>query len=185
MPAPDYTIETARTIEEHALRCQGELLGKAYNLSMLLTDLLLYAHKEGLDFDEALEDARIGAWVSIPRPVKAPAGRHVARQLWPKVEGGRTLEHYVHDRLRSGRRCPFDAPDAEPGNDDLVLPEPGDWAVRAARGIIADFNDRGADMNDAFHPERVAEETRIEIVDVMAAIMRETLRQERAESSEP
>lgn len=185
MPAPDHTQETAHTIEDHTIRCRGEPLGKAHDLSMLLTDLLLYAYKEGIDFDEALDDARTVAWVSIPRPIKAPVGNHAARQPWPKERGGRTLEQHVQDRLRSGQRCPFDAPDPEAGEEDIVLPEPGDWAVRAARGIIDDFDDRGAAMNEAFHPERVAEEVRIEIVDVMAAIMREALRQERAESSEP
>lgn len=185
MPAPDHTQETARTIEDHTIRCQGELLGKAHNLSMLLVDLLRYAHKEGVDFGEALDDARTVGWVTIPRPVKAEIGSHAARQPWPKFEGGRTLEQYVQDKLRSGQRCPFDAPDPEADSEDIVLPEPGDWAVRASRGIIADFDDRGAEMNEAFHPERVAEEVRIEIVDVMAAIMREALRQERDESPEP
>jgi hypothetical protein len=78
--------------------------------------------------------------------------------------------------LTSGRNVPFDG--HFPGDgEDLVKPEAGDWALKAARGIIRDFDDRGASFNEAFHPERVDEETRIEIVDVMAAIMREALRQ--------
>lgn len=185
MPALDHTLETARTIEDHAIRCDREPLSKAHNLEMLLLDLIAYAHKEGIDFDEALEDARTVAYVHIPRPIRAPAGRHTARQPWPKFEGGRTLEQYAQDMLRSGRRCPFDAFDSEVEGDDGALPEPGDWALRAARGIIADFDDRGAEMNEAFHPEKVAEEDRIEIVDVMAAIMREALRQQQEEASTP
>ncbi|MBB4067364.1 hypothetical protein [Gellertiella hungarica] len=184
MAALDHHLQTARTIEKHALDCGRKPSGGAHDLSILLTDLLVYAHKQGIDFGEALERGQVLAWVSIPRPIRPPAGDHMARQKWPKTDGGRTLDQYAQDRLRSGQRVPFDAHEPE-GEDDIVLPEPGDWAMRAARGIIADFDHRGAAMNDAFHPERVPEEVRIEIIDVMAAIMREALRQEREGSSEP
>jgi len=80
--------------------------------------------------------------------------------------------------LERGDFVPFDA-HRPAGADDLVNPDYGDWAVRAARGIIAEYGDSGPEFNEAFHPERVAEDTRVEIIDVMAAIIREALRQER------
>jgi hypothetical protein len=83
------------------------------------------------------------------------------------------MENHVKQALEFGDNCPFDV---KPENYGTVPSSP-DWAVRAARGIIAEFDDRGAAFNDAFHPERVDDETRKEIVDVMAAIMREALTQ--------
>lgn len=177
----DDIAKTAETIEEHNNRFQRSLT--AYpdlGLEFLLTDLLYYAHDKGIDFYYMLERAQVSARQSIPVQCGVPAGSAKARGQWPKREGSRTLEQYVADRLNSGMRYPFDA--EERGADDPILPEPGDWAMRAARGIIDDFDDRGAAMNEAFHPEKIELETRIEIIDVMAAIMREALRREDKEA---
>lgn len=106
----------------------------------------------------------------------------MSRQTWPKWNGGPSLQQYAQRMLQSGDDVPFDA-HYPVGEDDPLAPDYGDWAVRAARGIIAEYGDRGAEFNDAFHPERVAEDTRIEIIDVMAAIMREALRQEQESES--
>lgn len=101
----------------------------------------------------------------------------MSRQKWPERDGGPTLEEYARRMLGYGDDVPFDA-HYPGGGEDAVAPEIGDWAVRAARAIIAEYEDRGPEFNHAFHPERVAEDTRIEIIDVMAAIIREALRQE-------
>ena len=101
----------------------------------------------------------------------------MSRQTWPKWNGGPSLLQYAQWMLEHGDNVPFD-PHRPAGEDDLLVPDYGDWAVRAARGIIAEYSDRGAEFNEAFHPERVAEDTRIEIIDIMAAIIREALRQE-------
>lgn len=44
---------------------------------------------------------------------------------------------------------------------------------RAARAILSEFDDRGAAMNEALHPEKVDEDIRKEIIVVMAAIIRQ------------
>jgi len=175
----DDIAKTAQTIEDHNARFNRTPLSPDHDLEMLLKDLLLYAHHEGIDFTYQLERAQIVARGFIPVPCGVPTGSAQARRPWPKWEGGRTLERLVDDRLREGRRAPFDGD--YPEDEDVILPEPGDWAIRAARGIIDDFDDRGAAMNDAFHIEKIDHETRIEIIDVMAAIMREALRREREE----
>jgi hypothetical protein len=84
--------------------------------------------------------------------------------------------------LQSSDEVPFDAHHPA-GGDDPLAPDYGDWAARAARGIIVEYGNRGAEFNDAFHPERVAEDTWIEIIDVMAAIIREAFRQEQEAGS--
>jgi hypothetical protein len=81
--------------------------------------------------------------------------------------------------LQSSDEVPFDAHHPA-GGDDPLAPDYGDWA---ARGIIVEYGDRGAEFNGAFHPERAAEDTRIEIIDVVAAIIREAFRQEQEAGS--
>lgn len=44
--------------------------------------------------------------------------------------------------LESGDRFPFDATDAWWDSDGENPPAPADWAHRAARGVLADLNDR-------------------------------------------
>lgn len=91
---------------------------------------------------------------------------------WDRPEG---LEQYAARMLGYGDRNPFDASDAWIWRDDQTTPPPAadDWAERAARGIISEFDDRGAAMNEALHPEKVDEDTRKEIIVVMAAIIRQ------------
>lgn len=89
--------------------------------------------------------------------------------IWNHPEG---LEQYAARMLGYGDRIPFDAPDGW-GDDETPPPPAADWAERAARGIISALDGRGAAMNEAFHPEKVDEDTRKEIVAVMAAIIRQ------------
>ncbi|HCE6805169.1 TPA: hypothetical protein NHO84_006006 [Pseudomonas aeruginosa] len=85
-----------------------------------------------------------------------------------------SLEEYAARMLGYGDRNPFDAPDAWRWSDsETPPPSAADWAERAARAIICEFDDRGAAMNEAFHPEKVDEDTRKEIIVVMAAIIRQ------------
>jgi len=100
--------------------------------------------------------------------------------IWPKWEGGPSLEQHARQQLAYGDTAPFD--DALSGEqafncDGNPVTLDQDWAVRAARGIIANFEDRGASFNEAFHPEKINHETRLEIVEVMAAVIREALKQ--------
>lgn len=62
----------------------------------------------------------------------------------------------------SGQKYPYDR------DDDGAAPE-GDWAVKAARGVINDLSDR-RDIKRGF--EQVDEEVRREIVASMAEIIR-------------
>lgn len=82
-----------------------------------------------------------------------------------------TDRSYVHHRLDHGREYPFDGTDAWWNSD--VRPEapaePLDWAVRAARGIVADLCDRGG-IKHGF--EDIEEDTRRDIIETMAAIIR-------------
>lgn len=74
----------------------------------------------------------------------------------------------VRISLESGARFPYDASDdwmESPG----LPPAPEDWAHAAARGIVADMMDRRG-IKWGF--EEVDEETRIEIVERIAAIIR-------------
>lgn len=75
--------------------------------------------------------------------------------------------------IAHGNAYPFDAPDAwwhgegRPSN----APAPKDWAHRAARGIIANLEDRQGIKHELAH-EKIDEGTRAEIVAEMAAIIR-------------
>ncbi|MCQ9730735.1 hypothetical protein LM497_32860 [Pseudomonas aeruginosa] len=90
---------------------------------------------------------------------------------WDRKE---SLEQYAARMLGYGDLLPFDAPDAwRWGESETPPPPAADWAERAARAIISEFDDRGASMNEAFHPEKVDEDTRKEIIVVMAAIIRQ------------
>lgn len=106
----------------------------------------------------------------------------MVKPVWPKYEGGPSLEEYARRCLTlslSHEEASFDLPldDQERGAPDGSYFElEADWAVCAARAIIDELNDRGAAMEEAFHPEKIDQETRVDIVEVMAAIMRESLR---------
>jgi len=78
----------------------------------------------------------------------------------------RSLEH--------GGEYPYDATDAWwHACDDTEPPSPKDMAHAAARGIIADLKDRRGIKNGF---ERVDEETRKQIVERMAEIVRQAIR---------
>ena len=75
--------------------------------------------------------------------------------------------------LKLGSDFPYDAPDSwwdsSATSVTPVPPPPTDWAHRAARGVIADLQDRRGikqEFND------IDEETRKEIVESLAAIIR-------------
>lgn len=64
-----------------------------------------------------------------------------------------------------GQEFPYDRPD-----EDYEHARPAeDWAHKAARGVLADLTDRRGVKNGF---SRVDEDTRIEIVDQMAEIIR-------------
>ncbi len=77
-----------------------------------------------------------------------------------------TKENELRRRIDHGNRFPFDAP-----NDWLRKSDPParDWAHRAARGILADLNDRRG-IKQGFAD--IDQERRAEIVETMAAIIR-------------
>lgn len=77
----------------------------------------------------------------------------------------------VLSRLKHGANFPYDAPDAwwkQPGEPEG--PPATDWAHRAARGVLADLGDRNT-IKRGF--EGIDEVTRFEIVDTLAAIIRQ------------
>jgi hypothetical protein len=72
--------------------------------------------------------------------------------------------------LKHGNKFPYDAPDAWwKSTEDPVPPPAKDWAHSAARGILADLQDR-RDIKHGF--ERIDEDVRVEIVDTLAEIIR-------------
>ena len=76
-------------------------------------------------------------------------------------------------RLQHGNKFPYDASDKwwyEEIEDPGPPPEPKDWAHAAARGVVADLQDRRG-IKDGFN--RVDEETRKNIVETIAAIIRQ------------
>lgn len=68
--------------------------------------------------------------------------------------------------LDFGRKYPYDEPDNHHGKP----PRAKDWAHAAARGIIADLRDR---TKIKFGFDEIAEDIRVEIVESLAAIIRE------------
>jgi len=71
-------------------------------------------------------------------------------------------------RLKHGAEFPYDANDAwwDSGTAPLAAV---DWAHEAARGVIADLQDRGGIKRA---PQEIDEETRVEIVLALADIIR-------------
>ncbi len=72
-------------------------------------------------------------------------------------------------RLNSGALFPYDAPDAWWSSDAADPPAAVDWAHAAARGILADLNDRHT-IKHGFRD--IDEEVRVEMVATLAAIIR-------------
>jgi hypothetical protein len=79
------------------------------------------------------------------------------------------------EQIRHGNRFPFDAPDAwweDSGHGSKPkTPKPKDWAHAAARGIIANLQDRGG-IKHELEIQVIDEDTRKEIVEEMAAVIR-------------
>ncbi len=73
----------------------------------------------------------------------------------------------IRRTMERGNEYPYDAPDG--WCSDTPAPPPKDWAHNAARCVIADLTDRRA-IKRGF--EEIDEETRVEIVDTMAGIIR-------------
>jgi hypothetical protein len=92
-----------------------------------------------------------------------------------------SLEERVNSALQRADRVPFDSSDewydiaAWAEEDEETNPPPAkDWAHRAARGIVEELSDdRGTALETAFHRERVDEGTRIELVEVIAEVIRQ------------
>jgi hypothetical protein len=92
-----------------------------------------------------------------------------------------TLQERIADALKRADRIPYDTSDAWYGvaawleEDQPTNPPPAnDWAHRAARGIIEELSDdRGTALETAFHRERVPEDVRVELVTVIAEVIRQ------------
>lgn len=75
-------------------------------------------------------------------------------------------------KLKHGNDFPLDAPDAWWEGDATNPPPPKDWAHAAARGVIADLQDRRG-IKHELERGNLDEDIRAEIVDALAAIIRE------------
>lgn len=74
--------------------------------------------------------------------------------------------------LDHGNEFPFDAPDTFWKSDEPTPVVPArDWARAAARGIIADLQDRRG-IKHELSTANIDEETRIELTESLAAIIR-------------
>ena len=105
---------------------------------------------------------RLGAVVGILR-----AGRRL--KGWQGVRGMTDAKI----ALTHGSKFPYDAPDKWWDTDGLNPPPAKDWAHYAARGAIADLQDRGG-LKHGF--SNIDEDTRVEIVRAIAAIITEAAR---------
>lgn len=72
-------------------------------------------------------------------------------------------------QLEHGAEFPYDATDEWWGGDGKNPPPAKDWAHAAARGVLADLNDRKGIKREL---EEVDEEVRIELVESLAEIIR-------------
>lgn len=75
----------------------------------------------------------------------------------------------VAHSLEMGAEFPFDAPDERPGRKDVPPPPAEDWAHAAARGVIADLQDRRGIKREF---EGLDYETRVIIVSSLTDIIR-------------
>lgn len=74
--------------------------------------------------------------------------------------------------LQHGEKYPLDAPDAWwKGPAGQAPPLAKDWAHLAARGVIADLQDRGGIKQQL--TQEIDEDTRVEIINSLAEIIRE------------
>lgn len=80
-----------------------------------------------------------------------------------------SAEQVLH-RLEHSRLFPFDAPDSWWALDEPPILEPADWAIAAARAVVADLMDRRGIKREF---EKVEDEaTRAEIIESLARIIR-------------
>jgi len=81
----------------------------------------------------------------------------------------------LNREIIAGYLSPYDASDEwwESDDDAKGFPEPKDWAVVAARVVISNLRDRCGIKNGFM---RVDEQTRVEIVNTMADLIREVHR---------
>lgn len=87
-----------------------------------------------------------------------------------------TLRQRAEIALSSGEEYPYDAPDSYMDPVDEYPPPAQDWAHAAARGVIADLEDR-AEIKYGFG--NVREHTRVDIVQSLAEIIRVAYTQEK------
>ena len=86
-----------------------------------------------------------------------------------------TPEQIAEHTLKRGSEYPYDAPDKWWDGDGENPPTPLDWAHHAARGVLADLNDRGG-IKHGF--ANIDEDIRAEIVQSLATIIRIASRSE-------
>lgn len=78
--------------------------------------------------------------------------------------------------INLGNKYPFDASDSWWNSTATIAPPPAkDWAHSAARGVIADLKNRSG-IKHGFND--IDEETRVEIVESIAEIIREASKYE-------
>ncbi len=73
--------------------------------------------------------------------------------------------------LKLGQEFPFDAPDSWWYRGEHEPKLDGDWAVIAARGVIANLSDRRG-IKRPLDIQRIDEDVRAEIIQTLAAIIR-------------
>lgn len=76
----------------------------------------------------------------------------------------------ARSRIQHGNEFPYDAPDDWWNAEEVITPSPPtDWAHSAARGILADLEDRRGIKNELHN---IDEQVRVDIVQSIAAIIR-------------
>lgn len=82
---------------------------------------------------------------------------------------GPSLAQYAFQHLMGGDSVPFD----RDLTSDAMSEPAEDWAVRAERGLFYELNDRGAVFSRSALSRKIKRTMRQEIVEVMAAIIRQ------------
>ena len=80
-----------------------------------------------------------------------------------------TEQEIAEHTLKHGLKYPYDAPDEWKEGDRKDPPAPDDWAHAAARGILADLNDR-REIKQGF--ANIDQGIRVEIAQSLARIIR-------------
>lgn len=90
-----------------------------------------------------------------------------------KATWGNAMNYAKHD-LELGAKYPYDAPDNWKKNEKSEPPPAADWAHVAARGILANLNDRYGIQRELRHLD---EDVRNELTQSIADIIREARKQ--------